>query len=116
MTLAFHSAPQDVEKDVKAMYEVFGERRASAVREITKIHEESVPFLLSEGLAGEKRGEYVLIVEGAGEKVNPWNALSEKEHIRRYMDEGLDKKEALKRAAKDRGVSKSELYPFALDL
>ena len=116
MTLAFHSAPQDVEKDVKAMYEVFGERRASAVREITKIHEESVSFLLSEGLAGEKRGEYVLIVEGAGEKVNPWNALSEKEHIRRYMDEGLDKKEALKRAAKDRGVSKSELYPFALDL
>ena len=78
MTLAFHSAPQDVEKDVKAMYEVFGERRASAVREITKIHEESVHLLLSEGLAGEKRGEYVLIVEGAGEKVNPWNALSEK--------------------------------------
>ena len=58
----------------------------------------------------------MLIVEGAGEKVNPWNALSEKEHIRRYMDAGLDKKEALKRAAKARGVSKSELYPFALDL
>ena len=71
MTLAFHSAPQDVEKDVKAMYEVFGERRASAVREITKIHEESVPFLLSEGLAGEKRGEYVLIVEGAGGRSIP---------------------------------------------
>ena len=87
-----------------------------AVREITKIHEESTPFLLSEGLNGEKRGEYVLIVEGAKEKENPLNGLSETEHIRYYMEQGLDKKEALKRAAKDRGVSKSVLYPFAIDL
>ena len=116
MTLAFHCAPQDVDKDVKAMYEVFGERRAAAVREITKIHEETQTFLLSEGLAGEKRGEYVLVVEGAKEQESPLNALSEKEHIQHYMAAGLDKKEALKRAAKDRGVSKSELYPFAIDL
>ncbi len=116
LTLAFHSAPQDVDKDIKAMYEVFGERRAAAVREITKIHEETQTFLLSEGLAGEKRGEYVLVVEGAQEKESPLNSLSEKEHIQHYMAAGLDKKEALKRAAKDRGVSKSELYPFAIDL
>ena len=116
MTLAFHSAPQDVDKDVKAMYETFGDRAACAVREISKIHEEAVDFRLADGLAGEKRGEYVLIVEGAGEKENPLNALSEKEHIQHYMRAGLDKKEALKRAAKDRGVSKSVLYPFALDL
>ncbi|MBQ8323145.1 MAG: 16S rRNA (cytidine(1402)-2'-O)-methyltransferase [Clostridia bacterium] len=116
LTLAFHSAPQDVDKDIKAMYEAFGDRRAAAVREITKLHEETVRFTLSEGLAGEKRGEYVLIVEGAKEKENPLNALSEQEHIRHYMKAGLDKKEALKRAAKDRGVSKSELYPFAIDL
>ncbi len=116
MTLAFHSAPQDVDKDVSAMYEVFGERKAVAVREITKIHEESVSFMLSEGLAGEKRGEYVLLVEGATEGENPLNALSETEHIRHYMAAGLPKKEALKKAAKDRGVSKSELYPFAVEL
>lgn len=116
MTLAFHSAPQDVDKDVAAMYEVFGDRPACAVREITKIHEEAVNFHLADGLPGEKRGEYVLIVGGAEEKVNPLNALSEKEHIQHYMKAGLDKKEALKRAAKDRGVSKSALYPFALDL
>lgn len=116
ITLAFHSAPQDVDKDVKAMYETFGERRAVAVREITKIHEESVPFLLSEGLNGEKRGEYVLVVEGAAERENPLNKLSETEHILHYIKEGLDKKEALKKAAKDRGVSKSALYPFAIDL
>ncbi len=116
ITLAFHCAPQDVDKDVKAMAEVFGNRRAVAVREITKIHEEAKEFLLEEGLDGEKRGEYVLLVEGALEKESPLNALTEKEHIRHYMAAGLDKKEALKRAAKDRGVSKSELYPFAIDL
>lgn len=115
-TLLFHSAPQDVDKDVSAIYEVFGERQACAVREITKIHEESIPFVLSEGLQGEKRGEYVLVVEGATEKENCLNALSEQEHIRAYMERGLDKKEALKRAAKDRGVTKSSLYPFAIDL
>ncbi len=116
LTLAFHSAPQDVDKDIAAMYEVFGERNAAAVREITKLHEETQAFTLSQGLAGEKRGEYVLVVEGAREQESPLNALSEIEHIRHYMAAGLDKKEALKRAAKDRGVSKSVLYPFAIDL
>lgn len=115
-TLLFHCAPQDIDKDVESMFAVFGERKACAVREITKIHEESVPFLLSEGLQGEKRGEYVLVVEGAKEKENPLCSLSEKEHILHYMQEGLDKKDALKKAAKDRGVSKSDLYPFSLDL
>lgn len=116
MTLAFHSAPQDVDKDIAAMAEVFGSRRACAVREITKIHEESREFCLTDGLDGEKRGEYVLLVEGAQTKQNPLCSLSEKEHILHYIAQGLDKKDALKKAAKDRGVSKSELYPFALDL
>lgn len=116
ITLAFHSAPQDVDKDIKAMAETFGDRKAAAVREITKIHEETVTFNLLDGLQGEKRGEYVLLVEGAKERISPLNALSEKEHIQHYMAAGLDKKEALKRAAKDRGVSKSVLYPFAIDL
>jgi 16S rRNA (cytidine1402-2'-O)-methyltransferase len=115
-TLIFHSAPQDVDKDLAAMYEVFGDRRASAVREITKLHEESVNFSLAEGLSGEKRGEYVLLVEGAKEESNPLNALSPKEHILHYIEQGLDKKEALKRTARDRNVSKSELYPFSIDL
>lgn len=116
LTLLFHSAPQDVDKDIQAMYEVFGDRPAAAVREITKIHEEAVNFTLKEGLPGEKRGEYVLVVGGAEEKESPLNALSEVEHIKHYMAAGLDKKEALKRAAKDRGVSKSDLYPFSIEL
>lgn len=116
LTLCFHVAPQDIDRYVADMYSVFGERRATAVREITKIHEESIPFMLSEGLSGEKRGEYVLIVEGAKECENPLNALSEKEHILHYMELGYEKKEAIKLAARDRGVSKSELYKFSLDI
>lgn len=114
-TLAFHSAPQDVDADLAAMYEVFGNRTACAVREITKIHEESVTFSLEEGLSGEKRGEYVLLVEGAPKQENPLNELSEIEHIRYYTEQGMDKKEALKRAAKDRGVPKSVLYKFTIE-
>ena len=115
-TLVFHCAPQDVTDYVHTMYEVLGERRACAVREITKIHEESIPFTLQEGLQGEMRGEYVLLVEGAAEKACELNALSVREHVKHYMDEGCDKKEALKRAARDRGVPKSELYRETLDL
>lgn len=115
-TLLFHCAPQDVDGAVAAMYEAFGERRACAVREITKLHEESTQFLLSEGLAGEKRGEYVLVVEGAKRAENPLNALSVKEHVLAYMGQGLEKREALKRTARDRGISKSEVYRETLDL
>ena len=113
-TLIFYSAPQDVDKDIADLYGVFGERRACAVREITKIYEESIPFSLSEGLKGEKRGEYVLLVEGAA-KTSPLNALSPKEHVQKYLDEGLSKMDALKRAAKDRGVPKSSLYHELLE-
>lgn len=114
-TLLLHSAPQDVDRDIAAMYEVFGDRRACAVREITKLYEEAKDFTLKEGLGGEKRGEYVLVVEGASGE-SPLNALSVREHVKAYMDEGLSKKDALKKAAEDRGVSKSELYRETLDL
>lgn len=115
-TLIFHCAPQDVDGYLQTMYEVFGERAACAVREITKIHEESVQFSLAEGLQGEKRGEYVILVEGAKEKENPLCSLSPREHVVHYMEQGMDKKEALKCAARDRGVPKNELYKETLDL
>ncbi len=115
-TLIFHLAPQDLHKTVQTMYEVLGNRQASAVREITKIHEEAVRFSLQDGYPKDARGEFVLFVEGAKDTGSALNALSEKAHIQHYMRAGLDKKEALKRVAKDRGVSKSVLYPFAIDL
>ena len=115
-TLIVHAAPQDVDGYLAEMYEIFGERNACLVREITKIHEEHIPFLLSEGAPGEKRGEYVLLVEGAKAQENALNALSPREHVVYYLEQGLDKKEALKCAARDRGVPKSELYKEVLDL
>ena len=62
----------------------------------------------------EKRGEYVLLVKGAEKRENPLNLLSEREHIAHYVARGMSEKEALKAAAKDRGVSKSELYKFTI--
>ena len=116
MTLCLHCAPQDIDRTISLCYSVFGDRSACAVKEITKIHEEAVSFKLSEGLQGEKRGEYVLIIEGAKGAENPLNSLSEREHILHYISSGLDKKEAIKRAAKDRGISKSEIYKFSIDI
>ena len=72
--------------------------------------------MLSAGLQGDKRGEYVIIVEGAAQTENPLNALSEREHILHYIAGGMDKKEAVKQAARDRGISKSEMYKFSLGL
>lgn len=116
LTLCFHVAPQDVDRHISSLYSVFGDRKACAVREITKLHEQAIPFNLSQGLSGEKRGEYVLIVEGAQASENPLCSLTEKEHIARYMAQGMDKKDAVKQAAKDRGISKSEMYRFSIEL
>ncbi len=113
-TLVFYSAPQDVDADIRMLAEAFGDREACAVREITKMHESIEYFRLEEGLSGEKRGEYVLIVAGTGERENPLNALTEIEHINYYVDQGMSVKDALKAAAKDRGVSKSELYKYTV--
>ena len=113
-TLVFYSAPQDTDADIALLYEALGEREACAVREITKVHESAEYFMLSEGLAGEKRGEYVLLVKGAQKRENPLNSLSERDHIAHYKALGMSEKDALKAAAKDRGVSKSELYKFTI--
>ena len=115
LTLVFHVAPQDMDKNIADICSVFGDRPACAVREITKIHEEAVHFNLAAGLEGEKRGEYVLIVGGArGE--SELCSLTVPEHVRHYMRAGLDKKEAIKRTAADRGVPKSEIYKQVLNI
>ncbi len=113
LTLIFYSAPHDIKKDVESIYKVFGERRAVAVKEITKIHERAERFNLSENIEGEPKGEFVLLVEG-GKMQNDNLNLSEKEHIELYIAKGMDKKDALKTVAKERGVSKSSLYKYTI--
>lgn len=113
-TLIFYSAPHDVKKDILTLYNELGDRQAVAVKEITKLHERVVRFNLKDGLGEEPKGEYVILVEG-GKQENPLNELSEAEHIKYYIDKGIDKKEALKMVAKERGVSKSSLYKYTIE-
>lgn len=115
MTLVIYSAPHDIADNIKIIYSVFGERLACAVKEITKLHERSERFYLSQGLTGEPRGEYVLIVDGAEEKSCELNSLTEKQHIEHYVKQGYSKMDALKLVAKDRKVSKSSLYKYTLE-
>ncbi len=113
ITLLFYSAPHDVEKDLMDVYSVFGDRRAVAVREITKLHEERIEFTLSSGLGKDAKGEFVIVVEGFKGKTYDEN-ISPEEQIAIYVSQGFDKKDALKRVAKERGIKKSELYKFTL--
>ncbi len=104
----FYCAPHDLQKTVSYLYEFLGERKAVAVREITKIHEQRSEFYLSQGYSGEVKGEFVLIVQGNGEKKAFPDNIGE--HLQVYLDQGLSKNEAIKRVAKDRKVHKSEIY------
>ncbi len=112
-TLIFYCAPHDIKKDVESIYSVLGDRKAVAVKEITKIHESVQPFNLKDGYQFEAKGEYVLLVEGG--KIADENAnLSDKQLIEKYISDGLEKKEALKKVAKERKIPKSELYKLTI--
>ncbi len=114
MTLIFYSSPYDIKKDVFDIYSVLGDRNAVLVKEISKIHEKAIRFNLKDGLPEEVKGEYVLIVDKC-EDGNELNNLTVEEHLDYYIKQGLDKKEALKSVAKDRGVSKSEIYKYTIN-
>ncbi len=112
-TLIFYSAPHDVVKDVETLYSVLGDRKAVAVKEITKLHERVERFNLKDGYQGQPKGEYVLLVEG-GLVQEENKELSNKQLIDLYISQGLDKKEALKKVAKERNIAKSELYKLTI--
>ena len=117
MTLIFYSAPHDLRADLKTLYEAFGARKAAVCKEITKIHEGVERITLGDDLTEETpKGEYVVIVEGGKEEENELSKLSVEEHIKYYIESGLDKKEAVKAVAKDRKIPKSEVYKFSIDL
>jgi 16S rRNA (cytidine1402-2'-O)-methyltransferase len=114
VTLIFYCAPHDIKKDIESIYAVLGDRRAVAVKEITKFYERADRFNLKDNLSGDAKGEYVLLVEGCAIQ-NQNLELSEKEHIELYLSQGMDKKDALKKVAKERGVSKSTLYKYTIE-
>lgn len=119
-TLIFYEAPHKLRATLADMAEIFGDdRKISLCRELTKLNEEIKRTTLGEAVAfyeaNEPRGEYVLVVEGfSGEVVSDeiigLVALSPEEHVERYESLGMPRMDAIKRAAKDRKMSKSELY------
>lgn len=119
-TLIFYEAPHKLRATLADMAEAFGkERRISLCRELTKLNEEIKRTSIGEAIAfyeaNEPRGEYVLVVEGySGEDISDELAelisLSPESHVKKYENDGLSRMDAIKRAAKDRGMSKSELY------
>lgn len=125
-TLIFYEAPHRLKNTLEFLKESFGNRKIAVCRELTKLHEEILRMNIEEAILhysdNEPRGEYVLIVEGKGEeeilkeKKSKWEHLTVEEHIMMYMEEGISKKDAIKRTAKDRNMNKSEVYAHSLEI
>ncbi len=118
-TLIFYEAPHKLKNTLADMQKVFGGKRKIALaRELTKLHEEIIRTDIDGAIAMYEeispRGEYVLVVEGATENneetVNEWDNLSICEHVEKYIADGLTSKDAIKKVATDRGMSKRDVY------
>jgi 16S rRNA (cytidine1402-2'-O)-methyltransferase len=113
-TLIFYEAPHHLLTTLSDLLEFFGDRKIALCRELTKLNEEIMRTTLSEALryyeSNQPRGEYVIVVEGKKTEELFWTSLTPKEHAEFYMENGMDKNDAIKTVAKDRGVHKSEIY------
>ncbi len=124
-TMILYEAPHHLLNTLEELQEVLGDRRMTLCRELTKRHEEAWQTTISEAVrryeAEEPRGECVLVIEGrnrqeaAAEARRRWEDMSVPEHVEYYVNQGLDKKEAMKQAAKDRGIGKREVYQALLE-
>ena len=120
-TIIMYEAPHRLLKTLKMLSERLGkERRITVCRELTKRHETAFATTLEEACAyyneQPPKGECVLVIEGrsreqiAQEEKSQWEEMSIEEHMEHYLSQGIDKKEAMKKVAKDRGVSKRDIY------
>lgn len=119
-TIVLYEAPHHLVKTLEELQEALGERKITLCRELTKKHEEAWRTTFSEALetyqTKEPRGEYVIVIEGRSheeieqEKQQQWQELSLEEHMQVYEKQGIARKEAMKLVAKDRGISKREVY------
>lgn len=124
-TIVLYEAPHRLIKTLRELSEELGDRRVTVCRELTKKHESAFLSTLSEALAyyegNEPKGECVLVLEGADrealkkEEQESYGLLSIEEHMERYLLQGMNKKDAMKAVAKDRGVSKREIYGMLLE-
>ena len=120
-TIIMYEAPHRLLKTLKMLSERLGkERRITVCRELTKRHETAFATTLEEACAyyneQPPKGECVLVIEGrsreqiAQEEKAQWEEMSIEEHMEHYLSQGIDKKEAMRKVAKDRGVSKRDIY------
>lgn len=125
-TIIFYEAPHKLIRTLNDLYENFGDRSIALCRELTKRYEDISRCKLSEAISTYKDkkplGEYVIIMEGRNKKEAElkkqmeYENISIEEHIKNYMDDGMDKKDAVKKVAKERSLSKSEVYKYSIDL
>lgn len=119
-TIILYEAPHHLKKTLAELYETLGNRKITLCRELTKKFETVFPTTLEAALAyydeNDPRGEYVLVLEGADrrelqkEKQRSWQEMSLEEHLVLYEKQGFSNKDAMKLVAKDRGVSKRDVY------
>ncbi len=119
-TIILYEAPHKLCKTLHELYEILGNRKVTVVKELTKKYETAWQTTITAAIthfeAENPRGEYVLIMEGKSlqeieaQEQSQWDAITIVEHMQIYTDKGLDKKEAMKAVAKDRGISKREVY------
>ncbi len=125
-TILLYEAPHHLKKTLATLYETLGERRITICRELTKKFETVMPTTLSDALAyyesNEPRGEYVLVLEGRSieeieaEKQKSYEEMTIEDHVEMYEKQGFDRKEAMKKAAKDRGITKRDVYQYLLNV
>lgn len=111
MTIIFYEAPHRIMEMLADLKEVFGNRNISISREISKKFEEIYRATISEvmNMLTEIKGEFVIVVEGNKDVVS-FDDITIKEHVNIYMEDGLTEKEAIKKVAKERNMSKSDIY------
>ena len=119
-TIIIYEAPHHLRKTLSELKEILGNRQIALCRELTKQFEEVIGLTLDEAIdyynSNEPRGEYVLCIEGKdrelikAEEQNFFRELSLDEHMKIYEDKGMDRKEAMKAVAKDRGISRRDVY------
>ena len=111
-TIVFYESPHRINKTLTRMLEYLGDRPIALCRELTKRHEEIIRGRISEVLevCDSLKGEMVIVVEGSKEIIEQTFDLDINEQIEVYMNEGLTSKEAIKKVAKERNLSKNEVY------
>ncbi|MBP3927514.1 MAG: 16S rRNA (cytidine(1402)-2'-O)-methyltransferase [Clostridium sp.] len=123
-TIILYEAPHHLLRTLKELYEALGDRRATICRELTKKYETAFLTTLSGAIShyeeNEPKGECVIVLEGRSigelkeEGQAQWQEMSLEEHMEYYLSQGKEKKEAMKLVAKDRGLSKREIYQALL--